>query len=247
MTHSDAKSEMAWNSDSMDISSVPVLDEPECCRALHAVDDLREIWTRRSPLPFFTLGAASYIDAAQSRLAYQALAVRHNGMLDEKFGWLYERVFATLAPLLGGCIVMHPSAARPGFHIYLAHKAFEQAIASTHLDSQYELVDWSQCTNPDFGSTASFTLALELPLHGGGLYTWDVHRREIAHLDQAAIARIVANRSRHYIDYRIGHMAFHSGHIMHQVAPARHLGPQERRITLQGHCTRAGDVWYAYW
>jgi hypothetical protein len=238
---------MRW-SPSDDMAELEILDAAECARALEAVDAVRERWTRRNPMfPFFTLGAASYIDAAASREGYKERARSDNALLAARFGWLLERVRATLATLLGAPVDWQPNAALPGFHIYLAHKIFEQPIASIHCDSQYELIDWTGCGEPDFREVASFTLALALPRHGGGLNVFDLHRREARDLDNEAFARRVRESTMSYHPYRVGSMVLHSGHLMHQAAPGRDIQPDERRITLQGHCLRAGERWYAYW
>jgi hypothetical protein len=230
------------------MAQVELLDAPECAHALQAVDALRERWTRRNAaFPFFTLGAASYIDAALSRHGYRERARSDNPLLAAHFGWLLERVRAKLAALLGAPVEWQPHAALPGFHIYLAHKIFEQPIASVHCDSQYELIDWSGCGAPDFGEVASFTLALALPRKGGGLNVFDLHRAQAQGLDNATFARRVRESAMTYHPYRVGAMVLHSGHQMHQAAPGRDILPDERRITLQGHCLRAGDRWYAYW
>jgi hypothetical protein len=231
-----------------EMAELQVLDGDECARAVAQVEALRESWLRRHPLlPFFTLGAAGYLDATASRANYESAAARGNPLLQAHFGWLLERVRGVLEDTLDAPVAWPARAALPGFHIYLAHKVFEQPIASIHCDSQYQLIDWSDCGAPDFASTASFTLALELPRHGGGLNVWELHRREIAGLDEAAIAGRVKAAARTYHPYSRGSMVLHSGDVMHQAAPGRDIGPDERRITLQGHCLRAGDRWYAYW
>lgn len=238
---------MRWSA-SDDMAQLEVLDASECARALQEVEALRERWTRRNPMfPFFTLGAASYIDAAASREGYKERARRDNEILAARFGWLLERVRSTLETVLGAPVDWQPNAALPGFHIYLAHKIFEQPIASIHCDSQYELIDWAGCGEPDFREVASFTLALALPRHGGGLNVFDLHRRQARDLDGEAFARRVRESAMTYHPYRVGSMVLHSGHVMHQAAPGRDIQPDERRITLQGHCLRAGDRWYAYW
>ncbi|HUJ00301.1 MAG TPA: hypothetical protein VLY46_08705 [Usitatibacter sp.] len=243
-----ARAEPRCWSPSDDMARLEVLDVPECARALQTVDALRFRWTRRNPaFPFFTLGAASYIDAAASRDAYKAQALRDNELLATRFDWLLERVRATLGSVLGAPVAWQPNAALPGFHIYLAHKIFEQPIASIHCDSQYELIDWAGCGEPDFREVASFTLALALPRHGGGLNVFDLHRKEVSRLDNAAVTRRVRESAMTYHPYRVGSMVLHSGNVMHQAAPGRDIQPDERRITLQGHCVRAGERWYAYW
>ena len=231
-----------------DMAELAVLDVADCQRALAAIDALRASWTQRHPmLPFFTLGAASYIDAARSRDGYKAAATAGNPLIESRFGWLLECVRSSLESTLGAPVAWNPDAALPGFHIYLAHKMFEQPIASIHCDSQYELVDWTRCGTPDFTRAASFTLALALPRHGGGLNVWDVNRSDITGLDNVGIGARIRAAKMSYHSYSTGTMVLHSGNVMHQAAPGRDISPEERRITLQGHCQRVGDRWFAYW
>ena len=225
-----------------------LLDAAECARALTTIDSLHPHWIRRNPaFPFYTLGAASYIDAAISREGYKDLARKCNPILASHFDWLLDRVRSKLALLLEAPVDWQPQAALPGFHIYLSHKIFEQPIASIHCDSQYELIDWAGCGEPDFASVGSFTLALSLPRYGGGLNVFDVHRRDSSGLGAAQFAARVRTAKVTYHPYRAGSIVLHSGHLMHQAAPGRDLQPEERRITLQGHFLRAGERWFAYW
>lgn len=245
---SDVES-IAFETEIQDLAELNVLDAEQCERALKTIDSIRANWTQRHPaLPFFTLGAASYIDAASSREIYAESSRRLNPILLENFGWLLERLKTVLQAHLGGPVEWHPNAALPGFHIYLAHKMFEQPIASVHCDSQYDLLDWSGLDGEaERANARSFTLALALPQKGGGLNTWPLHRSELVGLNIDAISKRVRAAACTYHPYAIGRMVVHTGDVMHQAAPASDIVVSDRRITLQGHCLRVGGIWYVYW
>ncbi len=230
------------------VDHLPLLSQAECQSVIARLEKLENRWTRRHFVwPFFTLGAASYLDAVHSRKAYEQRAARLNPLLREYFASVLEALQATLAMHLGAPVDWHPKAAVPGFHIYLAHPDFCRPIASIHCDTQYQLVDWSDWDSIDLDYPLSFTLPIALPGRGGGLNLWDIHYDEIKHFDPEIIKRLVNQRRMQYQPYMTGQLVLHSGHRMHQIAPASKLLPGDRRVTLQGHCVRAGNTWYLYW
>lgn len=230
-----------------------LLTEAECETVAEEVFALRELWVHRNPEgPFYTLGAASYLDAAgeQGNAPYYAKAARYNPVLLEHFGWLYERLGEALAQALSAPVEYDTRSARPGFHVFLAAKVFERPVASIHVDKQYELVDWSGADEPDFGHPLSFTVGIVLPRSGTGLNYWDLPYEALEGMTRAQVeeyARTQPCRSR---PYRLGHLVMHSGHMVHQIAPSAHLepdDPRDARITLQGHGIRCGGTWRIYW
>jgi hypothetical protein len=42
-------------------------------------------------------------------------------------------------------------------------------------------------------------------------------------------------------------MVLHSGHQLHQIAPAPKLVEGDERLTLQAHAVPATDGWIVYW
>lgn len=224
------------------------LGSKDCESALAALENLRSHWLQRNPvLPFYTLGAASYIDAAVSRERYLMLAKDYNAILATHFDWLYRKVFEIISEYLQEPLCLHPNAAHPGFHIYLSHPTFEKPIASTHCDTQYNLIDWQSYNKPEFEHSLSFTLPLALPNQGGGLNLWNIHYQNIKDMQPLEINQYVSNTPMEYCSYHIGELVVHSGHILHQAAPGIKISPDDRRITLQGHCTRVDNCWYVYW
>lgn len=150
------------------ISSLSLLTLSECREIGSLVYALKECWLKRnSSIPFYTLGAASYIDAAKNQQDYYRKAQQYNRILRDRLEWLYKRLAETLAQFLKAPTSYKHSLALPGFHVYLACKLFEQLIASIHRDLQYKLVNWESPEQTDLTKPISFTLAISLPKFGG--------------------------------------------------------------------------------
>ena len=231
------------------IAHVPLLDAGECARVLERVQAHRAVWTQRYPgLPAYTLGAASYLDSGPGRhAAYHAKAAALNPLLEREFGWLYERLLEALGEHLGAEAAFEPRAARPGFHVFLAHEAFRQPLGKVHFDLQFMNIDWPDGRRMDFSRPVSYTLAIRLPKSGAGLHTWDVGKAEYDAMDPAARDRIGQERTPDYVPYREGSMVCHSGMILHQIAPAPALLPDDVRVTLQGHALPGRNGYRLYW
>src|ERR1043166_937208 len=159
------------------ITTLNVLSSDECGAARSTILDLRGSWLRRNPyFPFFTLGAASYIDATADRQEYYSKAREFNPLLSRNFGWLYDKLVRALQAHFGAPVIFAPSQALPGYHIYLAHPIFEKPIGSIHCDTQYRLLDWTGVERADYDHPMSFTLSIALPQCGGGLNLWELHQ-----------------------------------------------------------------------
>lgn len=118
--------------------ALPILGLAECERARALVHALQPSWTQRSPLPFFALGAATYLDATHGQTSgYLKRATELNPVLREHFAWVHDRVFEVLAAVSGCRVAMAPDLAVPGFHVVLSHPAFIQPLAAVHFDLQY--------------------------------------------------------------------------------------------------------------
>jgi hypothetical protein len=231
------------------ITRLNLLSREECGAVRSSVMALRDNWLQRDPqLPFFTLGAASYLDAKTDREDYRAKAREFNPLLSRHFGWLYEKLAAQLASHFAAPVSYAAALALPGYHVYLAHPVFEKPIASIHCDTQYSLHDWSGAGRADFTRPMSFTLSIALPQCGGGLNTWDeLQYEELAGLTPQALARRLEGSAPRYIDYEVGQLVLHSGHVVHQAAPAARIVEGDKRITLQGHALSCDGEWVLYW
>jgi hypothetical protein len=225
---------------------IPVLDAIQCLQVRDAIHANRHHWTSRIPqLPFYTLGVASYLDAEISKAHYYRSAHDSRPLLWETFGWLYEIVASALSTHFKQTVVYDPAYALPGFHIFLAHPAFIQAIAAVHWDAQHLALDWSSQT--DFARPVSFTLPITLPSKGAGLNYWDYEWQPDVPADAVNLKQILSALPTHNIEYAVGEMVVHSGRLLHQIAPAHEYQPQDERITLQGHALLSQGDWKLYW
>ena len=227
----------------MDIIKILTIEECQDIRA--TVFDLRYLWEQQKPaIPFYTLGAASYIDATAQRSKYLHKVQTYNPILFMHFGWLYQRLSQQLTKYLQTPIAYPNHLALPGFHIFQSSKLFEQAIASVHYDLQYKLIDWQD--SADFTNPISFTLAIALPQFGGGLNMWKINYSETLN-NQALIEQLTASSPPNFYPYELGSLVIHSGHILHQISPCINIQPNDERITLQGHAIFNKGSWQLYW
>lgn len=153
------------------------LSREECERAWETLKVMRSHWTHRHPsAPFYTLGAPSYLDAADPASAdgYYRRARQENPLLVDHFDWLYDKLARALGAALEGACVYTDRFGRPGFHIFLPASVFAHPFASVHIDLQYELLDWPVHPAPDFDHPLSFTASIVLPSTGAGINVWDI-------------------------------------------------------------------------
>ena len=229
------------------IARLPLLDPTGCAAIVRQVDALRPSWLRRDPdLPFYTLGACSYIDGRIDQ-GYRRSAATLNPLLDQSFDALYDQVLDALRARVGCDFELSPETARPGFHVFEYHPRFEYPLASIHFDRQFEEVPWSHPERMDFNSPLSFTLPLRLPRSGGGLNTWPADWSDWSG-DRPPTPELIARTlPMRYVRYDEGVLMLHSGHLLHQIAPATDMQPTDRRITLQGHAVPLDGVCQVYW
>ena len=225
-----------------------LLDTQQCECVVEEILALRAHWTARDEsVPFFTLGAASYLDARQSESAYRRQAVELNPLLRERFGWLLERVRDKVSEQTGLLAEWAPAAAVPGFHIFLACWVFTLAPSAIHFDTQHRLLDWTGIPDPDFSDILSYTLPVQLPRTGGGLNVWNIDQRNFPDTRSKEFFDAARGLRPTYRAYRVGELVMHSGNLLHQMAATARMHDDDRRITLQGHGIRAGGRIYLYW
>jgi hypothetical protein len=222
------------------------LSSQECEKICNAVFSLKSLWRQRhSSEPYFTLGAASYLDAIETAEKYFLEAAQLNPHLWEAFTWIYEKLATHFAHKLTRAVEYDPQLALPGFHVYLFSKLFETPIASIHYDLQHGLVGLAKF-GEEISGIFSFTLVLGLPIHGGGLNWWNIPRQRFTALSTEEKSTYLLNHQQ-FLSYKIGFLYTHSGKILHQTAPGINLQPQDYRITLQGHAFLRNDTWILYW
>jgi hypothetical protein len=250
------------------VADLPLLDAAECADIRARVEALRPLWTRRHPSrPFFTLGASNYFDIAHNpALPYYDMARRLNPVLMEHFQPLYRKVARALADHLHCMVGYTERLALPGFHVFEADPAFEDVRGLTHrewfarrddpeivsspihCDTPHYVVDWgAEAPQVQMSRPISFTLAIDMPATGAGMYVWDLRMHEAAGFSDEELHAALAQRRRVLREYRRGNMALHDGMSFHQVAPLRDPRPGEMRITLQGHGVPASGVMRLFW
>jgi len=228
------------------VESLPMLSEEECESIRSTVFELRSSWCQRKPLlPFYTLGASSYIDAQKNESDYLARAAAYNPILLDNFSWLYKRLTDLIAKRLGSSAGYRSNLGLPGFHIFLAHLAYTKLQPSIHADIQHTYLDWSWAHW--IGRPISFTVAVSLPHEGSGINMWKTTLQQLAGLTKEEVKHVLCEADRTFFPYEIGHLNLHFGHLMHQVAPPKRLFKGDDRITLQGHGLLCDGIWQLYW
>jgi len=230
------------------LTEIALLSSPECAVIRDEVLGLRDLWTQRHPqLPFFTLGAPSYLDAVDDVAAYRDQTSRTTPVLRARLGWLYERLRRGLAAELGQSAHYDDERSLPGFHVFFCHPAFRKVPASVHVDRQFERLDWSAHAGADFLHPLSFTLPIALPALGAGLRVWEVLVGVGEHPSPAELRERMAQSSPEVHSYTLGRLVLHSGNQVHQIEPQRAADDTGERMTLQGHAIRCADGWHLYW
>ncbi len=174
------------------LDAIPVLSSEECELARQAVHALRSSWITRgsADYPFYTVGAASYIDAVPGTKPprYSEILVETNPVLREHFDWLYARVMNKLSVHLQALVRTADELALPGFHVWQGLSVPTSSL-SIHFDLQYLSVPWPDVARSDHSRPLSFTLPIAMPRGGGGLNTWDLSFEEQAAQLQARQVR----------------------------------------------------------
>ncbi len=234
----------------MSLQQIPLYNAAECQELVDRIHGVREHWVRRMEPPMFTLGTASYLDAVGGRgEEYLQKARESNQVLREQFGDLYERMAKVLGEHLGTTAVYSDEhVARPGFHVFLAHPIFTKPVAKVHFDLQYQEIDWSPFGEVDFQRQMSITLAIRLPKMGGGLRLWSLDHETAEKLSFDERKAVMEDqRKAEFIAYQEGALVIHSGHLLHQIAPATSMTDDDQRITLQAHALPVDGKWLLYW
>lgn len=236
--------------------TIPILSPEECQRVYESVISLKEFWScRRPPVPFYTIGAASYIDSGgyfasektRNIKGYKALAAKINPLLKQHLDWVYPKIFKVVQEKTGHPVALEESMALPGFHIFQAPESKEltELLAKTpvHFDVQYSDLDWNY-DDIDYDHLISFTLAIRMPKAGSGITYWDANYNDYKDVPIPQIARQTKS---HYLPYKEGELLLHDGLTLHQIKPMHNPLPGDERITLQGHCLLCDGVLRVFW
>ena len=228
--------------ETLPLSQHELIGATECAEIAREVRDLSAHWTLRSAGGFYSLGAASYMDAGKDFAVYQQAAQATNQILLEHFGGLYDRVVAFLHQFLDEEVSLDLERAVPGFHVFLLRgedRSKDNPARRAHFDLQWRLA--YPGVNPE--ATLSFTLAIAMPTGGAGLAIWPLRWDE---LNRDAHSRVLEQPPQ-VAPYALGQMVLHDGLMLHAIGAARATRATGLRITLQGHAIRWGGRWRLYW
>lgn len=221
------------------------LTSEECFKITQKVYSLRASWENRN-VAMSTLGTASYLDG-WNKQEYTDKAMKSNLMMRQHFQSLLDKVLAYFRGKTTSQVIYRENAALPGFHVFDCNKIFSMPVASVHRDLQWQRLTYKDNEDIDTEHTLSFTLAIELPKGGGGLYTFDQQVPPIVTLFvPRGIVSSFAPKSK--IEYKEGFMVTHNGQTDHMIAPCE-MSINKKRITLQGHGVyeKNSDTWFLYW
>ncbi len=230
------------------VSQYDCLSSDECLQIRRELHALRDRWEPRlGDLPFYSLGAASYMDAGKKgEFFYKMKAKRFNPLLKDHFSFLYERLAQVLEKETGKPVVYEENYGYPGFHIFLFSEVFEFNIASVHFDLQFQELTW-RYKEIDRLHPLSITLPIVLPEKGGGMFCWDIHHEDVKDLLHKDLEKRSQEEEPVLIEYTPGQAVVHEGLLLHQIAPAEGMQEGDERITLQGHGLFCDGAWHLYW
>lgn len=229
------------------------LSGADCAEIEARVLALRPRWSTRRWRGTFTIGRATYADAANGADAqreYHDQLPAANRLLRERFGDLLELVRARLERHLGEPVAFYERAALPGFHIFAPPGIPVGDRGTPHFDLQHRYIAWP--SPPDEGRLLSFTLPIATPAAGAGMDLWDLTQPEyqrIARGGDAELSREQVIRTTPMVrcPYVPGRLHLQSRMLLHRIAGIPSVAPDDLRITLQGHAVRLDGRWLLYW
>ena len=187
-------------------------------------------WKTKNIL-MYILGTASYLEGTNGTKYYTKQYNKTNKFLYKHYKKLYKKILLYFKQRTNSKVKYR--FAYPGFHIFKCNKLFSFPVASIHQDKQYLNIPLTKDENIDYNKTLSFTLCLELPPTGGGLYKFE-------------------NNKNTKVIYKPGYIVCHNGKTTHMIAPSpmpKDNNNTYYRITLQGHglYDKTHDTWWLYW
>jgi hypothetical protein len=231
--------------ETLPLSQHELITAAECYAIARRVQRLGGYWTRRSAPGFYSLGAASYMDAVSGPAAYLAAAQTTNNVLLQAFEGLYDRLAAFFRELMDEEVSLDLKRAVPGFHVFVLRgedRRNDNPAQRAHFDLQWQLA--YPGARPE--GTLSFTLPIATPIGGAGMALWPLRRgpRDQSPGDPRSRA---LERAPHIVPYVPGRIVVHDGLMLHAIGAAPAARATGCRITLQGHGVRLGGRWRLYW
>lgn len=198
---------------------------------------------------------------------YNNLKKVMNPFLKENLSEIYSKIFKFLEMHLNTQVETIDELAYPGFHILTYNENCELVTNSLHIDDQYYYhMDFlkSKFKNVDEQRFLSFTVSIQMPRNGSGLYIWPIDGWEKLNLEEAANKymhlQVKKNNLTNFdrrkyekdfnpeiVEYKEGKIIFYVGNLLHEMMPF--IGPSfedDYRITLQGHGVLCDNKWIVY-
>lgn len=211
-----------------------------------ALQVMNDPMKKRRNAAMSTVGTASYLDGSDKN-EYERLSSLSNPHMSKNYRSILQKVLKYFRARTNAKVEYRNSAALPGFHIFDCNKLFSMPVASVHKDMQFLRLKMGKEEKFDMENTMSFTLALQLPEDGAGLYTFDSVQLPsiLHHLVPHPLIHSFANKTK--IEYKEGWIVTHGGQTYHMIAPCN---PSPiHRVTLQGHGVydEKANTWWLYW
>jgi hypothetical protein len=222
-----------------------LISDSEAFLIAKKVHELNDLWIKRNAA-MSTLGTASYLDGSIQN-DYIKLSKKSNVVMKCHFEHLLSNILKYFQSRTTATVKYRDDAAFPGFHIFECNQLFSIPVASVHKDMQYLRLKYNENESIDTKNTLSFTLAIELPEYGGGLYTFDtINLGFLDHFIPKPLVYSFAKKEK--IEYKTGYIVSHNGQTFHMIAPCQ-PSKTKKRITLQGHGVyeKLSNTWYLYW
>lgn len=226
----------------------PFLSAETAASIAKTVRDAERFWIRRHPTaPSYTLGAACYLDVPSEGIqTYYRRTTTGNGLLRARFGALYDELPRALERIFGEEFRYTSRYALPGFHVFRGGDGFELLEPKIHFDLQDLDLDWDDDGARPEDTRISFTVPVEMPASGAGLWVWDVEYSKVqGFTEDEVLATNPAPPT--LMPYELGALVIHSGDRLHQIAKTDLEDEDEARITFQGHARKTNGTWILYW
>lgn len=228
-----------------------ILTDQEVEKLKRQVFEDQHLWRKRNSV-MFSIGAPIYNLYSKGSAYYDELTYWHD-LLFKNYGWLYNKILAEIQNRLpeGESVCYHEKVGLPGFHIFQLDSWSQSQPAFPHYDTPYSLLDFDFFgKNPMYGRALSFTIAINLPKVGSGMYIVNEETEPIWMKLMPSLLKWLL-RKKFYIEHREGWAVFQPGSILHYIAPLKpsQASIPEWRITLQGHGLYFEDQrkWLLYW
>jgi hypothetical protein len=210
----------------------------------------KQLWQKQKII-LHTIGTASYIEHSNGYNSYKKKYEITNKILEDNYSDLLDIILKYFQKRCPESNVKYRFA-YPGFHIFDCNLISSLPVMSVHMDSQYELLQFNENENINSNDTLSFTLCLELPKSGGGLYIFESNLQSKLQSKLQSndfFFGLPINSKKEKIEYKPGYIVCHNGKDIHMIAPSLSLYDNNYRITLQGHGVyeKSSNTWFLYW